>query len=93
MVILIKNASIFTLNNDNEVLKKGGIVIEDDKIVKIGSSSSLEKEYTFDEILDADGRVVMPGMICGHMHFYSAFATGMPLPPFPKGFVEVLQKQ
>jgi putative selenium metabolism protein SsnA len=25
------------------------------------------------------------------MHFYSAFATGMPLPPFPKGFVEVLE--
>ena len=91
MRILIKNATVFTLNPDNSVIKNGAILINDDLIEIIGPSSVLEKDYQADEIFDADRRVVMPGMTCGHMHFYSAFATGMPLPPFPKGFVEVLQ--
>ena len=91
MVILIKNATIFTFDNKKSVVKKGAIVINEDKIEKIGPTNVLEKDYSEDEIIDAGGRIVIPGMICGHMHFYSAFATGMPLPPFPKGFVEVLQ--
>ena len=91
MAILIKNATLLALDNENQVIKNGAIILNQDKIQKIGSSNILEKEHSYDQVLDADGRVVMPGMICGHMHFYSAFATGMPLPPFPKGFVNVLQ--
>ncbi len=91
MDTIIKNATILTLDNYNSVYKKGAILLSNDKIEQIGPSKDIERDYSADEILDADGRVVMPGMICGHMHFYSAFATGMPLPPFPKGFVEVLQ--
>lgn len=91
MEILIKNATIFTMNEDRPVIKNGAILILDDKIIKMDKTKVLEKDFHADEIIDADGRVVIPGMICGHMHFYSAFATGMLLPPFPKGFVEVLQ--
>jgi putative selenium metabolism protein SsnA len=79
------------MNNETPVIKNGAILIKDDKITQIGQSKVLEKDYYGDEILDANSRVVMPGMICSHMHFYSAFATGMHLPPFPKGFVEVLE--
>ena len=91
MVILIKNATILTLDNENPVVKNGAIVINEDKIEKVGPSNVLEKDYAIDEIIDACSRTVIPGMICGHMHFYSAFATGMLLPPFSQGFVEVLQ--
>ena len=91
MDILIKNATIFSLNKEKPVLKNGALLIQNDKIDKIGPTGTLEKDYSSDQVLDADGRVVIPGMICGHMHFYSAFATGMRLPPFPKGFVQMLQ--
>ncbi|HDS09220.1 MAG TPA: putative aminohydrolase SsnA, partial [Firmicutes bacterium] len=44
------------------------------------------------KILDAGGRIVMPGIINTHMHFYSTFARGMSLPGFnPKKFSEVLK--
>ena len=92
MTIYIKNATILTMNSSNEVINDGAIVIDKRNIVKVGSSKNLDKDYTSSEtVIDAQGKIVIPGMICGHMHFYSAFATGMPLPPFPKGFVEVLE--
>ncbi|MFQ5980766.1 MAG: putative aminohydrolase SsnA [Candidatus Heimdallarchaeota archaeon] len=92
MDLLIKNGVLLTMDEGNRVLKNGALLIQDDKIIDIGENSVLERRYSeTDEILDAKGRVVMPGFICTHMHLYSAFATGIPLPPFPKGFVEVLK--
>ncbi|MHA2169812.1 MAG: putative aminohydrolase SsnA [Candidatus Kariarchaeaceae archaeon] len=92
MGILVKNGYVVTLDNNNRVIKNGAVYIKNDKIVEVGESNQLEDQYpNAKEVIDANGRVVMPGLICSHMHFYSAFATGMPLPPFPKGFVNVLK--
>ncbi len=45
-----------------------------------------------DEVIDCGGAVVMPGMVNGHTHLYSALAVGMPSPPKqPKNFLEILQ--
>jgi len=38
------------------------------------------------------GAVVLPGLVNGHTHLYSALAVGMPPPPWiPRGFLEILQ--
>ncbi|MFX1512668.1 MAG: putative aminohydrolase SsnA [Promethearchaeota archaeon] len=92
MNLFIKNGYVLTLNQYNQVISNGGILISDDKIQEINPSSEIENKYSdIDKIIDAKGRIVMPGFICAHMHFYSTFACGMPLPPFPKGFVNVLE--
>src|SRR5947208_8036433 len=45
-----------------------------------------------DEIIDCGGAVVIPGLVNGHTHLYSALATGMPPPPRgPRNFLEILQ--
>ncbi|MHA2364998.1 MAG: putative aminohydrolase SsnA, partial [Candidatus Hodarchaeales archaeon] len=75
MEILIKNGYLITMDSDNRVIKDGAVFIREDKIQDLGTSSELITKYQHsDTILDAKGRVVIPGMICGHMHFYSAFA-------------------
>jgi putative selenium metabolism protein SsnA len=80
------------MGSENKVIPDGAIYVENDKITEIGPSQDLYEKYkNAEQQIDAKGRVVMPGFTCAHMHFYSAFATGMPLPPFPKGFVSVLK--
>ena len=45
-----------------------------------------------DEIVDCGGAVLMPGLVNGHTHLYSALAAGMPAPPRPpRNFHEILQ--
>jgi putative selenium metabolism protein SsnA len=53
----------------------------------------LANKYPAAEKLDAAGKIVMPGMICGHTHFYGAFARGMAIPgPPPANFMQILER-
>jgi putative selenium metabolism protein SsnA len=45
-----------------------------------------------EKTVDLSGKFVMPGMVCGHTHLYSALARGMPAPKkTPRNFYEILK--
>lgn len=91
--MLITNGTLCTLGAESKIIENGAIYIEGDRIREIGSSADLSARHPDVETLDAGGRLVMPGSICAHTHFYGAFARGMSLPGDPpKNFVEILQK-
>jgi putative selenium metabolism protein SsnA len=91
--MLITNAKLITWEAENRVLEDHAIMIEDDKIKEIGPARDLTAKYPDEEKLDARGQYVMPGNICGHTHFYGAYARGMAIPgPAPKDFPEILQR-
>jgi putative selenium metabolism protein SsnA len=91
--MLITNANIITWESPNRILENYALLIESDRIKEIGTTKSLTTKYPKAKTLDAGGQYVMPGGICAHTHFYSAFARGMNIPgPAPKDFPEILQK-
>lgn len=67
----------------------GNLRQEEGKIVAVGAEVVAAQH---DEIVDCDGAVLMPGLVNGHTHLYSALAPGMPPPPqAPRNFHERLQ--
>lgn len=64
---LIYNANIYTV--DSNFSKAQGIAIKEDKIVEIGSSEQLLKNYSATKIVDAKGKIIYPGFIDAHAHF------------------------
>jgi putative selenium metabolism protein SsnA len=91
--MLIKNATIITLEEDNRILPGQAIFIEEGEIADVGPEGELTARYAETETLDAGGKYVMPGSICAHTHFYGAFARGMGIPgPAPKDFPEILDR-
>jgi putative selenium metabolism protein SsnA len=90
--MLIQNCSIVTWGIPNQILDRQSIRISAEKIVEIGPAESL-LPADGEEVLDARGQFAMPGLICAHTHFYSAFSRGMAIPgPAPKAFPEILDK-
>lgn len=92
--MLIKNANIFTFDENNRTIANGFIVIKDGVISKISSMTELNENDTAyeNEVVDAKGKIVFPGFICTHTHIYSAFARGMVLDgSSPSNFMEILK--
>ena len=91
--MLITNATLITWESPNRVLENHALFLEGSRIRDIGPVAKLEKSYPKSKKLDARGQIVMPGGICAHTHFYSAFSRGMAIPGLaPKDFPEILEK-
>jgi 5-methylthioadenosine/S-adenosylhomocysteine deaminase len=75
--IVIKNGIIVTMNEDRRILKDGGLAIEDGRIVDIGDSERIEKDYSADVKLNARGKAVLPGFVNTHTHLYQNLLKGM----------------
>ncbi len=69
--ILIKNALVVTMNPHDEIFR-GSIYIVDGRIKEVGT-----KRETADKVIDAGGRIVMPGFIQTHIHLCQVLFRGL----------------
>jgi putative selenium metabolism protein SsnA len=93
MSLLVTNGQVFTLGAANELIAGGAVHIEGDTIAEVGKTADLVAKHPHAERIDVGGKLVLPGMLCGHTHFYGAFARGMAIPGTPAvNFVEILEK-
>jgi putative selenium metabolism protein SsnA len=91
--MLITNGTVLTFGDDKRVIPYGAVYYDDDTIVDVGRTADLERKYPNADKLDAHGKIVMPGMICAHTHFYGAFARGMAIPGEPpENFMQILER-
>ncbi len=63
---LVTNALIITINSEQEIIKNGCMIFEDELITYIGDK--VENDIKFDRVIDAKGNIVMPGFINTHGH-------------------------
>lgn len=90
--MLIINTRLITWTGE-QVLENHAVLIQDGRISELGPSGIMQEKYPEEERLDARGQFCMPGNICAHTHFYSAFARGMAIPGrAPRDFPEILRK-
>lgn len=75
--ILIKNALICTMDDDKKVYEDGCIGIKNGKITFIEDKNFNLDEYEADEVIDAKGKVVMPGFVNTHIHIFQSFLKGL----------------
>ena len=66
--VLITNATVLTLDDDDSIIDNGAVAIEDDRITAVGASDDIRRRFPEVESLDATGKAVMPGLINSHTH-------------------------
>ncbi|HHV16676.1 MAG TPA: 5'-deoxyadenosine deaminase [Gelria sp.] len=72
MSILIKNATIVTMNANRDIIY-GDLLIENDRISRIGKLN----QYTADTVIDASNQLLLPGFVQSHVHLCQALFRGM----------------
>ena len=66
--LIVINSKIYTANKSNDVAKS--IAVRNGKIIDI-DSINLDNKYEAKEILDANEKTILPGLIDSHCHFYN----------------------
>lgn len=93
MTIRFENGIVVTLGSNNQVLWHGSVVTDGESIVAVGDTLEVKKRFPDSEAIDCAGKIVLPGFICAHHHFYSTMARGMAIPGEPaSNFVEILER-
>jgi 5-methylthioadenosine/S-adenosylhomocysteine deaminase len=85
MKILIKNIDeLYTVNDNDFILNNAYIIIDKNKIKEYGKTELFTyNEKNFDRIIDAEGKIVLPGLINTHTHaamtLLRGYADDLPL--------------
>lgn len=69
MKLLIKNATVITMDAENRIFT-GDVLVEDDRIAAFNSTANA------DEVIDATGRVLLPGFVQTHVHLCQTLFRG-----------------
>jgi putative selenium metabolism protein SsnA len=93
MITRFENGIVVTLGAKNRVIWNGSVVTDGELIAAVGAADDLKKRYPAAEAIDCSGKIILPGFICTHHHFYSTMARGMSIPGEPaSNFVEILER-
>jgi putative selenium metabolism protein SsnA len=93
MTTRFENGIVVTLGKKNRVLWNATVVTDGELVVALGDSDAMKRRYPDGKSVDCFGKIILPGFICAHHHFYSTMARGMAIPGEPaKNFVEILEK-
>ena len=93
MTTRFEKGIVVTLGPQNQVRWNGSVVTEGENIAAVGDTAEIEKRFPNAEAVDCRGKIILPGFICAHHHFYSTMARGMSIPGEPaSNFVEILER-
>lgn len=79
--LAIKNGTILTMDSENTVIENGLLGIQDDEISYVGNDRG--ESIAAKQIVDADGGLILPGLVNGHTHagmsLFRGLADDLPL--------------
>lgn len=74
---ILKNALILTMDKSYTQYQQGAVAINDGAIVAIGPEDTILKSWNRKDIIDCQGKVVMPGLINTHTHVPMTLLRGL----------------
>jgi 5-methylthioadenosine/S-adenosylhomocysteine deaminase len=77
--LLVKGATIVTMDSNRRVLESGFIAVRGDEIIAIGTdvNAAFPKGITAKQTIDASGKLIIPGLINGHTHIPMVLMRGL----------------
>src|SRR5688500_9217604 len=66
--LIVYNALVVTMDAGARVLPRGAVAISGNQIVAVESAEAVSSNYSAKETIDADGQIVMPGLVNTHGH-------------------------
>jgi len=75
--LLLVNALVLTMDEEMHQHEPGAVAVNDDSILAVGPEAEICKEYSAAQIVDCDGKVLMPGLVNAHTHVPMTLLRGL----------------
>src|SRR5213080_4035266 len=75
--LIIRGGTVVTMDGPRRVIDNGGVAVKNGRIVAVGKSAEIARDYAALEVIDASGKVVVPGLINGHTHVPMTLFRGL----------------
>ena len=66
--LLLKDATVITMDGKRRILENGFVVIDKGKILEVGNEEERLEQYRAHKVITCKGNLVMPGLVNGHSH-------------------------
>ncbi len=74
---LLVNALVLTMDENFTQYVPGAVAVKGDSIVAVGHEEEIKREYSGAELIDCQGKILMPGLINAHTHVPMTLLRGL----------------
>ena len=75
--LIVRGDYVVTMDADRSVIENGAVAVDDGVIVAVGPAAEVENAFPARDVLEGDGRIVMPGLVNGHSHAAMTLLRGV----------------
>jgi 5-methylthioadenosine/S-adenosylhomocysteine deaminase len=75
--LIVKGGTVVTMDGNRRVIENGGVAIKGGRIVAVDKTAAIDRNYAAREVVNATGKVVIPGLINGHTHVPMVLFRGL----------------
>ncbi|KAJ5222242.1 uncharacterized protein N7469_008482 [Penicillium citrinum] len=74
---IFSNATIITVNQRREIIRKGYLRVDDDRITAVGKGQYTSEAPIHTRNIDCHGKIIIPGLINTHAHLVQSLLRGL----------------
>ncbi len=74
---IFKNAFILTMDEEMRQFAHGAVAVSGEKIIAVGNEDEILANYKTEKIIDADEKILMPGLVNAHTHVPMTLLRGL----------------
>ncbi len=74
---ILTNAIVLTMDDKFNLYEPGAVVVSGDSILAVGRQEEIQNAYQAENLLDCQGKILMPGLINAHTHVPMTLLRGL----------------
>ena len=75
--LLVLGGTLVSMDKDRRIISDAGVAVAGGRIVAVGSRRDIAAAYAAPQTVNADGRLIVPGLINGHTHIPMTLFRGL----------------
>jgi 5-methylthioadenosine/S-adenosylhomocysteine deaminase len=75
--VLLSGGTVITVDAQRRIIRDGAVALRGTDIVAVGKREALERDYEARTVRDCRHKLIMPGLVNSHLHFYHTMHRGL----------------